>query len=379
MNKKLEEYLINIQWKPVYINGIETNYIISNTGILKNKTTNYVLKWTINEDGYLKTTIKVNGKSFKVSAHRLVAISFIPNPENKPEVNHKDGIKSNNFDYNLEWVTSKENTAHAIRMGLKWFNFGQKGENNLTSKYTEKQIRSACELLTNPMNRPITIEQITGVNRMTLYNIRMGNVWNEIASEYEFPDINYRIGENNVKNIYTESQIHEVCKLLESMKYIDELSTKLNMSLKDIQNITGVNTDTISKIRNRIEWKHISCFYEFPDIKCDGNNCIYTTQQIHQVCSMLEDPYIHLKDISAYTGVHKDTVWKIMHKKSWVHISSDYKIASRINKKSEMIIELYKQNISRPEITSIIQKEFNIANRRNANLQVGDIIRRFKV
>jgi hypothetical protein len=62
--------------------------------------------------GYLRTSVYENGKHKNVSIHRLVAMAFVPNPENKPEVNHKDGDKTNNHADNLEWVTGVENKRH---------------------------------------------------------------------------------------------------------------------------------------------------------------------------------------------------------------------------------------------------------------------------
>ena len=68
------------------------------------------------KDGYLCIGININGKDTTRKIHRLVAEAFIPNPENKPEVNHKNGVKSDNRIGNLEWVTAKENSTHKIEV-----------------------------------------------------------------------------------------------------------------------------------------------------------------------------------------------------------------------------------------------------------------------
>ena len=69
--------------------------------------------------GYNSVGTKVNKISVPMLVHRMVAECYIPNPEGKPEVNHKDGDKSNNHISNLEWVTKSENNRHAYRSGLK--------------------------------------------------------------------------------------------------------------------------------------------------------------------------------------------------------------------------------------------------------------------
>lgn len=72
-----------------------------------------------NGRGYKQVFICVKNKHYMRYVHRLVAECYIPNPNNLPEVNHKDGNKANNAVDNLEWCTRKENLNHAIRTGLK--------------------------------------------------------------------------------------------------------------------------------------------------------------------------------------------------------------------------------------------------------------------
>lgn len=96
-------------WKDISFNDL---YQISNKGNFKRG--NKLINGWIQNTGY-KT---VNIKEKKYSIHRLVAEAFIPNPENKAQVNHKDGNKLNNCVSNLEWVTPKENVQHAFKIGL---------------------------------------------------------------------------------------------------------------------------------------------------------------------------------------------------------------------------------------------------------------------
>lgn len=91
--------------------------------IARNRRIKYIKKGRIlkpvkNSHGYFCVSIYTNGKHKAVNIHRLVALTFIPNPEIKPQINHIDGNKENNVVSNLEWVTARENLLHAFRTGL---------------------------------------------------------------------------------------------------------------------------------------------------------------------------------------------------------------------------------------------------------------------
>ena len=102
-------------WKR--IEGI--NYEISNYGAIRWVGKKKIRQRTFGSgQRYLKATAHVEGKPKHLYIHRLVAKAFIPNPENKPCVNHKDGNKHNNHVDNLEWCTVLENNRHAQAIGL---------------------------------------------------------------------------------------------------------------------------------------------------------------------------------------------------------------------------------------------------------------------
>jgi hypothetical protein len=119
-------------WKD--IEGYEGLYQVSNAGKVKSLERlvdapynrkrlipEKLIFLTFNPNGYIYCILWKNNKCSNKRVHRLVAKAFIPNPENKPEVNHKDCDKHNNNDWNLEWNTSSENSIHAVYNKLQIF------------------------------------------------------------------------------------------------------------------------------------------------------------------------------------------------------------------------------------------------------------------
>lgn len=124
------------EWKD--IEGYEGLYAISNKGRVKSLRTGLIHKERLTFDGYVKATLTVNYKAKDFRVHRLVAKAFIPNPDNKETVNHKDGIKTNNTIGNLEWATRSEQVFHSYQHDLKK---PMKGNLNYWAKLTDDQVR----------------------------------------------------------------------------------------------------------------------------------------------------------------------------------------------------------------------------------------------
>ena len=104
-------------WKPVAIEGFD-HYLVSQKGRVINSRTGHFLTPCLNRDKYHCMTLSNEGKSSVLTLHRLVGLSWIPNPENKRTINHKDGDKLNNHVDNLEWMSTLDNIQHAFDTGI---------------------------------------------------------------------------------------------------------------------------------------------------------------------------------------------------------------------------------------------------------------------
>lgn len=163
------------QWKQ--IEGYEGLYEVSNYGRVKSlerfitdsvgrrrKIKTKLIKLVLSNRGYYMFTLN----KVPVLVHRVVANSFIPNPDNKPQVNHIDGNKQNNHISNLEWCTNSENQSHAINNELKY------------SILNKEDVIKIKQLL---HNKKLTYEEIGnmfGVHRSTIKAIQYNKNWKHI-------------------------------------------------------------------------------------------------------------------------------------------------------------------------------------------------------
>lgn len=124
-------------------------YFITEDGKVFNVQTKRYLKEQKNKKGYSVVRVTVNRVKKTIRIHREVAKAFIPNPENKPQVNHIDGNKDNNNVKNLEWCTNQENADHAIKNGL-WenvFKASQRTNEKRKKKVLARNIETGEEIV----------------------------------------------------------------------------------------------------------------------------------------------------------------------------------------------------------------------------------------
>ena len=127
------------------ITGFE-NYEVSNLGRVRSWVNNRgtkqktpkISKGSLGKTGYSYASLTKNKNHKNIAIHRLVAQEFISNPENKPQVNHINGIKTDNRVENLEWATNRENARHAWANNLCQ---RKKGEKNHNAKFTNEQAK----------------------------------------------------------------------------------------------------------------------------------------------------------------------------------------------------------------------------------------------
>ncbi len=156
------------EWRNLNVPHFGEGYLVSSFGRIKSLTKNKIRKAYVAVGGYLRTTLTYKDEDKSFYPHILVALTFIPNPENKGQVNHKKGIKFDNRMWSLEWATSKENIDHAFATGLS-----KVGEDHGLSKLTNIQ---ALDIFNSKEKRNYLAKKYN-VSLHTIKNIKLGKTW----------------------------------------------------------------------------------------------------------------------------------------------------------------------------------------------------------
>jgi hypothetical protein len=253
---KVDQYIHDLydpEWKDVIVDGMKLPYQVSNTGVVKNssgRTMKHVSPGRKKKLKYIRVPLIVGHKQTKFLVHRLVAQTFIPNPENKPQVNHINGKKDCNWVGNLEWVTAKENMDHAVRINL----FTSRGVDHPENVYTESQIRKVCELLQEGKLKPGQIENITGVHRNIVGHILRKETWVHISKDYNWPQRRF------IVNTPIED-VEFACELLENPE----------LSYQYIFMATGVKPVILCDLVKGRRFKNIASKYNIPQHRAISN------------------------------------------------------------------------------------------------------------
>lgn len=150
-------------------------YEISKCGVIRNCKNLKIKSQYVGSTGYYMVSFSYNNKSKPKRVHRLLADAFIANPKNKPQVNHINGIKTDNSLVNLEWCTPKENMDHAFKTGLA----NNTGVNNGMSKLNPTRVKSIKHALIKGESQQKIADRF-GVSRSCILKIHLKKTWKHV-------------------------------------------------------------------------------------------------------------------------------------------------------------------------------------------------------
>lgn len=178
------------------IEGFE-KYLVDEKGNVYSSDYNHsskikMLKTYFDKDGYKYVIFVINNQRIKKQVHRLIALTFIPNPLNKPQVNHKNGVKDDNKIDNLEWVTSRENIIHNYRvLGRKASKLSREkasqrlsGERNMKAKTNCREVENIRQMREKGMMYK-DIKNHVNISISQICSICNGKSWNSISNIHE--------------------------------------------------------------------------------------------------------------------------------------------------------------------------------------------------
>ena len=218
-----------MRWKKIIYENVETNYSISEDGQVRNDKTGRILSNSL-QNGYysIRLSIRPNvGKHFRIN--RLVAQAFIPNPDNKPFVNHIDGDKTNNNISNLDWVSPSENSFHAYQTGLR--------TGNRTKAICQYNLDGDLMMMYSSMSEA---EHETKVSHTKISEVCQGR--RRTAGEFQ-----WRYAEDNLDKLPPITQRKNICKKVAQYDLEDNLIAIYN-SFREAARTVGGDEGRISRV-----------------------------------------------------------------------------------------------------------------------------------
>lgn len=375
--------------KKIILNGVETEYYISDNGEVWHH--GKILSQTYNKvTGYMQVGITgPDGKRHNLSVHRYVALTFIPNPNNLPVVNHIDGNKTNNNINNLEWTTMAGNMQHALKLGLV-----------KSAGIDLERAKRVCVFLYNGYSIK-KIAKTMDLSKDIVQKVYESEYYKKFKADHDNHDKNIaerislldsriekvsRIFENGYPNkirtyLDTENYVTDAIEVWSDKLVINGHPTYYRVS--NFGRVLSEATHTIMRpypdkktgfacvtLYDTIAGKHIpyllhrlvaNIFLDPPEPSKreirfkdgDRSNCHATNlewisinerrreiqakngkygcqklteEEVHKICKMLEDGGYSLVEIGLDFGVSKAVIGAIKRGKNWKHISCQYNI-----------------------------------------------------
>ena len=221
-------------------------------GEVKNLKTGNILKGCTASNGYRVIGKKIGKRSTNLLVHRIVADALIPNPQNLPVVNHKDGNKLNNNIDNLEWCTQSHNMKHAAENGMLNTENRLRGEDCNLTVYTEDKIREVCADLETGMKN-IDVSSKHNIPSSYIKSIKNGYSWAHISKDYNI----------KLRDVCTD-RLPDGC-----VKMVCELLLLKEQTINILRNVNKIYPQLkkhhIHDIRKGKTYKHISKLYGLSD------------------------------------------------------------------------------------------------------------------
>lgn len=226
--------MINV--KQIIINGIETNYAVSEDGIVINTKTNHIIKPKINEDDYAHIKLHVNGKRVYKFVHVLVATAYIPNPLGLPQVNHKDGDHLHNHYTNLEWCDAKYNVHHSIVNRLR---------KNI--RLSDAELFRLMQLMSSGKYTQDELANMFNVPRHIITSIKNKQSWTMYSDMFHVENC------KTLWNLTPNEKVIAICEMICENK----------LMLDEIAEIVGISHSVVCDIYHKRNFKSIVSKYDF--------------------------------------------------------------------------------------------------------------------